>query len=106
MGCGDHRSLPLCPTPSSFWLRLAGLTWEAIQRLGSPEPVAGKTVMVVAAIDIVVNAVRAWLFASGSKDDINLRAAFLHIAADAAKSLNDRAADRKPDADAARLTTT
>ena len=62
---------------------VGGLTWEAIQRLGSPEPVAGKTVMVVAAIGIVINAVTAWLFASGSKDDINLRAAFLHMAADA-----------------------
>ena len=45
---------------------IGGLTWAAIQRLGSPEPVAGKTVMVVAAIGIVVNAVTAWLFASGA----------------------------------------
>jgi cobalt-zinc-cadmium efflux system protein len=62
---------------------IGGLTWEAIQRLGSPEPVAGKTVMVVAAIGIVINAVTAWLFAAGSKDDINLRAAFMHMASDA-----------------------
>ena len=39
--------------------------------------------MVVAAIGIVVNGVTAWLFASGRKDDINLRAAFLHMASDA-----------------------
>jgi cobalt-zinc-cadmium efflux system protein len=62
---------------------VGGLTWEAIQRLGSPEPIAGKTMMAVAAVGIVVNAVTAWLFASGSKDDINLRGAFLHMAADA-----------------------
>ena len=62
---------------------VGAISWEAIRRLGSPEPVAGKTVMVVAAIGIVINALTAWLFASGRKDDINLRGAFLHMASDA-----------------------
>lgn len=62
---------------------VGAISWEAIQRLGSPESVAGKTVMAVAAIGIVINAVTAWLFASGSKDDINLRGAFMHMASDA-----------------------
>ena len=62
---------------------VGAISWEAIRRLGSPEPVAGKTVMVVAAIGIVINAITAWLFASGRKDDINLRGAFLHMASDA-----------------------
>jgi cobalt-zinc-cadmium efflux system protein len=66
---------------------VGGLSWEAIRRLGSPEPVAGKTMMVIAAIGIVVNAVTAWLFASGRKDDINLRGAFLHMASDALVSV-------------------
>ncbi len=66
---------------------VGGLSWEAIRRLGSPEPVAGKTMMAVAAIGILVNAVTAWLFASGSKDDINLRGAFLHMASDALVSV-------------------
>jgi cobalt-zinc-cadmium efflux system protein len=66
---------------------VGGLSWEAIRRLGSPEPVAGKTVMVVAAIGILVNAVTAWLFASGRKHDINLRGAFLHMASDALVSV-------------------
>ena len=43
--------------------------------------------MAVAAIGILVNAVTAWLFASGRKDDINLRGAFLHMAADAVVSV-------------------
>ncbi len=43
--------------------------------------------MVVAALGIVVNGVTAWLFASGRKGDINLRAAFLHMAYDALVSL-------------------
>jgi cobalt-zinc-cadmium efflux system protein len=66
---------------------VGGLSWEAIRRLGSPEPVAGRTMMAVAAIGILVNAVTAWLFASGRKDDINLKGAFLHMASDALVSV-------------------
>lgn len=66
---------------------VGGLTWEAIQRFSQPEPVAGKTVMLVAACGIVLNGVCAWLFASGSKGDLNVRGAFLHMAADALVSL-------------------
>jgi cobalt-zinc-cadmium efflux system protein len=66
---------------------VGGLSWEAIRRLGSPEPVAGNTMMAVAAIGIVVNAVTAWLFASGRKQDLNLRGAFLHMASDALVSI-------------------
>ncbi len=66
---------------------VGALSWEAIRRIGSPEPVAGKTMMAVAAIGILVNAVTAWLFASGRKDDINLRGAFLHMASDALVSI-------------------
>ncbi|RFB78983.1 cation diffusion facilitator family transporter [Methylovirgula sp. 4M-Z18] len=64
-------------------LTIGAISWEAIRRLGAPEPVAGQTVMIVAAIGLVVNGVTAWLFASGSKGDINLRGAFLHMASDA-----------------------
>lgn len=60
---------------------------EAVRRLLHPEDVAGITVMVVAAIGIVVNGITAWLFAAGRKGDINLRAAFLHMAYDALVSL-------------------
>jgi cobalt-zinc-cadmium efflux system protein len=62
---------------------VGAISWEAIRRLSSPEAVAGKTVMIVAAIGIIINALTAWLFASGRKDDINLRGAFLHMASDA-----------------------
>lgn len=60
---------------------------EAIQRLIHPEPVASKTVIVVAAIGIAINGITAWLFASGRKDDLNIRGAYLHMMADAAVSL-------------------
>jgi cobalt-zinc-cadmium efflux system protein len=70
-----------------FLLTAVGaIAWEAVQRFASPEPVAGKTVMIVAAIGIAINGFTAWLFASGRKGDINIRGAFLHMAADAAVS--------------------
>lgn len=59
---------------------------EAVQRLLEPEPVKSVTVMVVAAIGILVNGATAWLFASGQKGDINIRGAYLHMIADAAIS--------------------
>jgi cobalt-zinc-cadmium efflux system protein len=59
---------------------------EAIQRLLHPEPVAGMTVIVVAAIGIVINGATALLFASGRGGDLNIRGAYLHMAADAAVS--------------------
>jgi cobalt-zinc-cadmium efflux system protein len=62
-----------------------GIVWEAVHRLGRPEPVAGPWVMAVAAVGVVINAATAWLFSRG-RDDANVRAAFLHMAADAAVS--------------------
>lgn len=65
-----------------------GLTWEAIERFFEPQPVAGKTVMIVAACGIVLNGFCAWLFSAGRKGDLNVRGAFLHMAADALVSLS------------------
>ncbi|WP_294216252.1 cation diffusion facilitator family transporter [uncultured Sphingomonas sp.] len=65
---------------------IAIIAVEAIGRFSEPAPVAGNTVMVVAAAGIVVNGITAWLFASGRKGDLNIRGAFLHMAADAAVS--------------------
>jgi cobalt-zinc-cadmium efflux system protein len=60
-----------------------GIAWEALWRLSHPMPVAGGTVAWVAAIGIVVNGATALLFARGREHDLNLRSAFLHMAADA-----------------------
>jgi cobalt-zinc-cadmium efflux system protein len=66
-----------------FLLVIVGaISWEAIRRLLGPQPVAGETVMIVAAVGIAVNAVTAWMFAGG-KGDINVRGAFVHMASDA-----------------------
>ena len=66
---------------------IGGIVWEAVSRFSHPVPVAADTVMLVAAIGVVINGITAWLFMSGSKDDLNLRGAFLHMAADALVSL-------------------
>jgi len=60
---------------------------EAVQRFAEPSPVQGMTVSVVAAIGVLINGFSAWLFMAGSKGDLNLRGAYLHMAADAALSL-------------------
>lgn len=66
---------------------IAAIVWEATQRLLHPEPVATGTVMAVAALGILINGATAWLFASGRKGDLNVRGAFVHMAADALVSL-------------------
>jgi cobalt-zinc-cadmium efflux system protein len=65
---------------------LGAIVLEAVQRFGDPAPVAGGDVAIVAGIGIVVNLGTALLFASGRKGDVNIRGAFLHMAADAAVS--------------------
>lgn len=65
---------------------VGAIALEAVQRLFAPTPVAGGTMMLVAAVGIVINLGTAMLFAKGSKDDINIRGAFLHMASDAAVS--------------------
>lgn len=62
---------------------MGSLAWEAVHRLQSPEPTEGLTIMVVASIGIVVNTATALLFLRGRKRDLNIRGAFLHMAADA-----------------------
>ena len=63
------------------------IVWEAIGRLSAPGEVAGLTVVIVAAIGIAVNAGSALLLMSGSKGDLNVRGAFLHLLSDAAVSV-------------------
>lgn len=66
---------------------MGSLGWESLQRLQTPVPIVGQTVMLVAGVGVLVNAVTAWLFLSGSRTDLNLRGAFLHMAADALVSI-------------------
>jgi cobalt-zinc-cadmium efflux system protein len=63
------------------------ITWESIGRIISPQPIHGFTVVVVAAIGVVINSFSALMFMSGRHHDLNIRGAFLHLAADAGVSL-------------------
>jgi cobalt-zinc-cadmium efflux system protein len=62
------------------------IAWEALRRLTGTADVAGVTVMIVAAIGIVVNGISAWLLMAGREGDLNVRGAFLHLLGDAAIS--------------------
>lgn len=66
---------------------MGSLGWEALQRLQAPEPTQGWTMIAVAGVGIVINTATALLFMRGSQDDINIRGAYLHMAADALVSL-------------------
>lgn len=64
-----------------------GIAWEAIQRFRHPNTVEGTTVIAIAAVGVVINTATALLFMSGRKGDLNIRAAFMHMAGDAAITL-------------------
>jgi len=63
------------------------VAWEALGRLSAPSEVNSMTIIIVAAIGVVINTVTALLFLSSQHDDLNIRAAFIHMAADAGVSL-------------------
>ena len=82
---GLRRTSILAALANAMLLLVAtgAIAWAAVQRLMHPQPSAGLTVMAVAAAGVAINGVTAWMFASGRKGDVNLRAAFTHMAADA-----------------------
>lgn len=67
-------------------IAVGAIAWEAIHRFGADVEVAAPTVILVAAVGILLNGVTALMFMSGRKHDLNIRGAFLHMAADAAVS--------------------
>jgi cobalt-zinc-cadmium efflux system protein len=85
---GLRRSTILASLANATLLLVAigCITWEAIRRFGAQERVSGTTVIWVAACGVVVNWLTAMLFMAGRKEDLNVRGAFLHMAADAAVS--------------------
>ncbi len=68
-------------------LAAGAIALEAVQRLANPEPVKSVTVIVVAAIGILINGFTAWLFMGGRDTDLNIRGAYLHMVADALVSV-------------------
>jgi cobalt-zinc-cadmium efflux system protein len=66
---------------------VGAIGWEAVGRLLDPPQPAGRTIMLVAAAGVIINTVTALFFLSGKDHDLNIRGAFLHMAADAVVSL-------------------
>jgi cobalt-zinc-cadmium efflux system protein len=66
---------------------VGGIVVEAVNRLYSPAPVAGWTVVLVASLGVAVNGFTALLFMRGRHGDLNIRGAYLHMVADAGVSL-------------------
>jgi len=67
-------------------ISVGAIAWEAVRRFNAPTDVAARTVIWVSLLGIGINAVTAVMFMSGRKGDLNIRGAFLHMAADAAIS--------------------
>lgn len=86
---GLRSSSILAALTNAMFLMVAcgGIAWEAVQRFSEPHVVAGLTVSLVACVGIGINGLSAWLFVKGSKGDLNIRGAYLHMLADAAVSL-------------------
>jgi len=85
-GLGRSSILGALSNAILLLIAVGGITWEAIRRLGTPGEVSGKTVMIVAAAGIAINGTTALLFSAGRKRDLNIKGAFLHMAADTAVS--------------------
>ena len=85
-GFGSSSILASLANAALLLLACGAILAQALSRLFNPAPVAGFDVFVVATIGIVVNGISAWLFMRGQKDDLNIRGAFLHMAADAGVS--------------------
>ena len=83
-GLGSTTILAALANGMLLLIATGGILWEAIQRLTSPSPVEGGTVILVAAIGIAINSFAAFLLARGK--DLNIRSAFWHLAADAGVS--------------------
>jgi cobalt-zinc-cadmium efflux system protein len=68
-------------------ITVGAIAWEAIRRFGDPTVVEARIVIWVSVIGIIINTATALMFMSGRKRDLNIRAAFMHMAADAGVSL-------------------
>ncbi len=86
---GFRRVTILASLTSAILLLVAlgSIAWEAFGRLSHPQPVEGLTIIIVAGIGVVINSATAMLFISGQKHDLNIKGAYLHMAADAGVSL-------------------
>ncbi len=86
-GLGNASILASLLNAMILLIGVGAITLESITRLSNPQPVAETTVMIVAGIGILINGFTALLFMGGRHSDINIKGAYLHMAADAGVSL-------------------
>ncbi len=86
-GLGRSTVLASLANASLLLFAMGAIAWESATRLFQPAPIETPTVLAVAAVGVVINTITALLFLAGRKDDLNIRGAFLHMAADAGVSL-------------------
>ena len=86
-GLGRSSILAALANAMLLLAALSVIVWESISRFSNPQPIMTGPVVWIATIGILINGFTAWLFMRGSKTDINVRGAYLHMAADAAVSL-------------------
>lgn len=86
-GLGGSTILAALANAMLLLVAVGGIAWEAVGRFRDSAPVDAATMIWVAALGVCINAATAWLFMDGGKQDLNVRGAYLHMAADAAVSL-------------------
>ena len=77
--------LSVLASTAFLFVAVGGIVWSALGRFAEPAPVESGIVMIVAAVGILINGLSAWLLSRGNKD-LNVKSAFIHLAADAAVS--------------------
>ncbi len=63
------------------------IIFHSVERMFNPEPLDANSVMIVAIVGVVINSISAWLFYGSRKNDINIKAVFWHLVADALVSV-------------------
>ena len=85
-GLGRSSILAALANAMLLMIAIVVIAWEATSRFSHPQLIATGPVVWIASIGIAVNGFTAWLFMRGSKTDLNVRGAYLHMLADAAVS--------------------
>jgi cobalt-zinc-cadmium efflux system protein len=86
-GYGKTTILAALTNGLMLFLAIGAILWEGILRLWTPQLPQGDKIAMVAGIGIVINALTAWLFLDNKEKDLNIKGAYLHMAADALVSL-------------------
>ena len=65
-----------------LYVAVVFIAWESVERLLKPQPVDGAEIAWVAGAGVIINGITAWMLLGRSKGDLNVKGAFMHMAAD------------------------